>query len=171
MIIVAGILLINYMPGTLGKKEKLLLGEGDFTLEMYGWRSLEKQFKKILEADIQSGTMKKDACVISNKWFPASHIDYYVAMPLQRELIAVGDTNDIHQYAWINRGRKKMKPGDDAWCIVPSNYYIDVKMQYATYFDTIRLSQIIEEKRNGNACRYFYIWQLKNFTAKQNLRE
>jgi hypothetical protein len=64
-----------------------------------------------------------------------------------------------------------MKPGDDAWCIVPSNYYIDVKMQYATYFDTIRLSQIIEEKRNGNACRYFYIWQLKNFTAKQNLRE
>lgn len=171
LIIAGGIWLINFMPGTLGKKEKLYLGEGDFTLDMYGWRSLEKQFKKITASDIASGTMKKDACIISNKWFPASHLDYYVAMPLQKELIAVGDTNDIHQYAWINRERQNMKPGDDAWCIVPSNYYTDVKTQYTGYFDTIRLSQIIEQKRYGTACRYFYIWQLKNFTTKQNLRE
>jgi len=135
---------------------------------MYGWEKLEMQFKKIARSDEQSGLMDKDAFVICNKWFPASHIDYYVAMPLQKEMIAIGDTNDIHQYAWINRERKKIKAGDDAYCIVPSNYYTDVKMQYADYFETIRLSKLIEQKRNGKACRYFYIWQLKNFIAKQN---
>ena len=137
---------------------------------MYGWEKLEMQFKKIARSDEQSGLMDKDAFIICNKWFPASHIDYYVAMPLQKEMIAIGDTNDIHQYAWINRERKKIKPGDDAYCIVPSNYYSDVKMQYADCFETIRLSQVIEEKRNGKACRYFYIWQLKNFIAKQTVR-
>lgn len=163
VIIVAGILLINFIPGTLGKKEKIHLGEGDFTLDMYGWGDLKTQFKKIAEADIKRGTMKKEAVIISNKWFPASHIDFYAAMPLHKDLVALGDTNDIHQYAWINNERKKLKSGDEAYCIVPSNYYVDVKKVYAAYFETIALPQIIEQKRNGEICRYFYIWRMKNF--------
>jgi len=170
LVITGGMLLVNYMPGSMGSKENTRLGDGDFTLDMYGWKMLATQFKKVTRSDEQAGTMKKDAFIIGSKWFPASHIDYYVAMPLQKEMIAIGDTNDIHQYAWINRERKKIKQGDDAYCIVPSNNYSDVKMQYAAYFDTIQLSQVIEQKRNGKNCRYFYIWQLKNFSAKQNPR-
>ena len=170
LVITGGIFVVNYIPGSMGKKEHKMLGDGDFTLDMYGWKKLETKLEKIARSDEQSGLMDKDAFIICNKWFPASHIDYYVAMPLQKEMIAIGDTNDIHQYAWINRERKKIKAGDDAYCIVPSNYYSDVKMQYADCFETIRLSQVIEEKRNGKACRYFYIWQLKNFIAKQTVR-
>jgi hypothetical protein len=150
-----------------GKKEKIYLGDGDFTLDMYGWQDLKNQFKKIVEADIQSGDMKKGACIICNKWFPASHIDYYVAMSMQKDLIAIGDTNDIHQYAWINNKRRKLKAGDDAYCIVPSNYNTDAKKTYAAYFDTIFLSQTIEQKRNGKPCRYFYIWRMKNFNSNK----
>jgi len=170
LVITAGILLVNFLPGTMGKKENKYLGEGDFTLDMYGWKDLKTPFKKIAEADIQSGAMKKDAFIICNKWFPAAHIDYYVAMPLGKELVTIGDTSDIHQYAWINNERNKLKPGDDAYCIVPSNYYTDAKTFYTAYFETIVLTQIIEQKRNGRACRYFYIWRMKNFKAKQNLR-
>jgi hypothetical protein len=166
LIIIGGVLLINFKPGTLGKKEKTYLGDGDFTLDMYGWKNLKTQFKKIAEADIQSGIMKKNAIIISNKWFPASHIDYYMAMPLHKDMITIGDTNDIHQYAWINNERRKLKPDDDAYCIVPSNYYTDAETTYAAYFDTIKLSRIIEQKRNGKICRYFYIWQMKNFRIK-----
>lgn len=166
LIIAGGISLINFMPGTLGKKDKLQLGEGDFTLDMYGWKNLKTQLEKTMETDLRSGTMKSDAVILSNKWFPASHIDYYVAMPLQKDLIAAGDTADIHHYAWINNERKRLKPGDDAYCIVPSNNYVDAKELFTLHFTTILPPQIIEQKRNGKICRYFYIWRMKNYIAK-----
>jgi 4-amino-4-deoxy-L-arabinose transferase-like glycosyltransferase len=164
--ITAGIILVNFKPGTLGKKEKQFLGEGDFTLDMYGWQNLKINFEKIVAADLLSGAIKKDAVILSNKWFPASHIDYYVALPLQKDLIAFGDINDIHQYQWINKGRKKLQAGDDAYCIVPSNYFADAKAIYAPYFSTILRPVIMEQKRNGTVCRNFYIWRLKNYIAK-----
>ncbi len=159
--IIAGVMLINFYPGTLGKKEKPYLGEGDFTLDMYGWKDLRQQFKEIVEADVLSGNMKSDASIICNKWFPAAHIDRYVAIPLHKNFIAIGDTNDIHQYAWINNDRKSLKYGNDAYCIVPSNYYEDVQSLYAKDFKNILPPIIIEQKRNNVACRYFYIWRLK----------
>ena len=166
VVITSGISLVNFMPGTIGKKENKYLGEGDFTLDMYGWKDLKTQFKKIAKSDIHSGAMKRDAFIICNKWFPASHIDYYVAMPLQKELVAIGDTNDIHQYAWINNERSKLKAGDDAYCIVPSNNYFNPQELYAGFFATILPPQIIEQKRKGKICRYFYIWRLKNYFKK-----
>ena len=168
VIVISGILLVNFFPGTLGKKDKPLYGEGDFTLDMYGWRKFVPDFSKIVETDIKAGLMKPDAVIISNKWFPAAHTDFYVAMPLKKDLVAIGDTNDIHQYAWINTQRKTLQTGDDAYCIVPSNYYTDVQSTYAAYFKTILPPQIIEQKRNGTVCRYFYIWRLQHFITKQN---
>jgi hypothetical protein len=168
VIITSGILLVNFFPGTLGKKDKQLYGEGDFTLDMYGWKNLKPDLIKIIEADIKNGLMKPGAVIIGNKWFPAAHTDFYVAMPLKKDLIAIGDTNEIHQYAWINSKRKILQPGDDAYCITPSNYNADVKDIYAPNFTTILPPQIIEQKRNGTVCRYFYIWRLLHFKQKQN---
>lgn len=166
LIVFSGIIAVNYFPGTLGKKENTVLGEGDFTLDMYGWKSLHKNFKNILDADAKNGMMKKDAAIVCNKWFPAAHIDVYVAMPLQKDVVAIGDTNEIHQYAWINNKRKSLHQGDDAYCIVPSNDYTDVKTFYAAYFNTILSPEIIEQNRNGLPSRYFYIWRLKGYIGK-----
>jgi Dolichyl-phosphate-mannose-protein mannosyltransferase len=165
-IIISGIAVIHFMPGTLGKKDKLFSGDGDFTLDMYGWKNLQRDMQQIFQQDVQTNNMARNAVIISNKWFPAAHIDYYIALPLQKDLIAIGDTSDIHQYAWINKERKILQPGDDAYCIVPSNNYIDVRVMYAAYFATILNPVVIEQKRSGTTCRYFYIWRLKNFIAK-----
>jgi hypothetical protein len=167
-IIITGMALVNFLPGTLGKKDKTLYGEGDFTLDMYGWKKSVPDFSKIIDGDIKNGLVKPGAVIICNKWFPAAHIDFYVALPLHKDLVAIGDTNDIHQYAWINTQRKTLQPGDDAYCIVPSNYYADVQKIYAAHFATILSPQIIEQKRNGMVCRYFYLWRLKHFIQKQN---
>lgn len=164
LIVTSGVVAVNFLPGTLGKKDTAVFGEGDFTLDMYGWNDLKVEMKKIIDADAKTGFMKSDAAIICNKWFPAAHIDLYVAMPLHKDVIAIGDTNDIHQYAWINAKRKPLLQGDDAYCIVPSNYYVDVKTIYAAYFTTILPPQIIEQKRGGTLCRYFYIWRLKHYT-------
>jgi hypothetical protein len=163
LIITAGILFIRFFPGTIGKKDPLLLGDGDATLDMIGWKEFGKNFQHQVQVDVLSGTMKKDAVIISDKWFPAAHIDQYVAMPMQKDLIAIGDTNDIHQYAWINRERKQLKAGDDAYCIVPSNEYRDIKNIYVNSFKRVLPPQIIEQRRSGKVCRRFYIYRLKNF--------
>ncbi|GAB2837289.1 ArnT family glycosyltransferase [Ferruginibacter profundus] len=166
VVITGGILLVNFFPGTLGKRDAVIFGDGDFTLDMYGWNSVKTNFKMIADTDIKNGVMKNDAVIISNKWFPLSHIDFYVAMPLKKDVVAIGDTNAIHQYAWINTKRKMMQQGDDAYCIVPSNYDIDVKAVYGKFFTAILPPQIIEQKRNSALCRYIYVWRLKNFIPK-----
>jgi hypothetical protein len=158
-----GIAIINFYPGTIGKKDELLLGEGDFTLDMYGWNSIKKDVQLFFDDDIKKGLMKPNASIICNKWFPAAHIDFYIAMPLHKKMIAIGDTNDIHQYVWINKERKKLIKGDDAYCIVPSNNYVDVKNIYGNKFEKILEPQIIFQKRNGTICRKFYLFKCKNF--------
>lgn len=164
-IIVSGILLINFYPGTLGKKDSLLLGDGDFTLDMYGWKNLRSSIEKIIRKDEEAGLMKKDAVIISNKWFPASHIDYYIAMPLKKDVIAIGDTTDIHQYAWINKERKKLVPGDDAYCLVPSESFINVPESFKHLFASMLPADTILQRRNGKNCRSFYVYRLKNYTG------
>ena len=133
---------------------------------MYGWHHLKPAFETILQSDLQSGKMKSDAVVISNKWFPAAHLDFYVTMPLKRDIIAIGDTNEIHQYAWLNQQRKTLQPGDDAYCIVPSDNYINVETTYGALFATITRPEIIAQKRNGKTCRRFYVYRLKGYLGK-----
>lgn len=166
VIVVAGILVINFFPGTLGKKEKQQLGEGDFTLDMYGWAAVKEPFIKMIQLDAHSGLMKPAAVIISNRWFTAAHTDYYIGLPLKKDLIAVADTNDIHQYAWINNNRKKLMQGDDAYCIVSSENYFNMPETYGASFQTILTPEIIEQKRAGIICRKFYIYKLKNYTGK-----
>ncbi len=165
-VITGGVLLIHFFPGTLGKKDKAILGEGDFTLDMYGWSSLKTVFQKIASEDAQSGLMKKDAVIISNRWFTAAHLDYYVAMPLKTTLVAIGDTTDIHQYAWLNNKRSMLRTGDDAYCIVPSESYFEVRKTYASLFKTILPPTPIEQQRNGKTCRIVYVFKLKGYDQK-----
>lgn len=154
---------INYYPGTLGGKKPDRLGEGDFTLDIYGWKDAKESVEKILVKDVKDGAMKTDAVFISNKWFPAAHIDYYIAMPLHRDLIALADTGAIHQYAWLNDKRKKLQKGDDAYCIIPSNYFFDAQANYASMFREMLPPEIITSKRSGEKCRVFYLIRFKGY--------
>ncbi len=155
---------INFYKGTMGKKDALKLGEGDFTLDMYGWKNLNKVFKEVIKNDINKGLINKDYNIVGNKWFPLAHIDYYIAKPLNINLLAIGEITDIHEYYWINSKKKGLRNGDDAYCIVPSNYYVDVKTLYKPYFKNISLIHTIEQKRSNKTCRYFYVYILRNYS-------
>ena len=163
MIIIAGLLVIHFYPGTIGSKNINNLGEGDFTLDLIGWKNLKKDVAEIIRNDEINFKMKPNAFFVSHKWFPAAHIDYYVAMPLHKTLVALGDTNDIHQYAWLNNARPKINIGDDAYCIVPSNNNIDVAKIFLPKFNNILKPDTINQIRNGKLCRQFYVWKLKGF--------
>lgn len=162
-ILFAGLILVRYYPGTLSTAGADKMGEGDFTLDMYGWKSLRDDFAKLAEADVSSGRMKPNSCIISNKWFPAAHLEHYVAEPLHIPLLAIGELFDIHQYAWLNQERRPLRAGDDAWCIVPSNNLFNPVVAYASLFRQIKLQHRIDQWRNGKRCRYFSIYLLKDY--------
>lgn len=165
VITISGILLINYFPGTLGSKKEQSFGKGDVTLDMYDWNFFTNEFKKIYKKDIQS-EKTATSFIINNKWFPGAHIDNYIAQPLHLDFIAVGKLEDIHTYEWLNKYRKKLKYGDDAYFITVSNNFSDPRAQYKTMFKKINTPVIIRQFRNKKHVRNMLVYLLEGYKEK-----
>ncbi len=167
IIAVAGVLFINFYPGTLGKKQPDVLGKGDVTLDMYGWNALKNDFYKIRKQNIHNGLT--DTCfIITNKWFPGSHIDNYVAQPLHMNFVALGKLEDIHTYAWLNQYRPELKKGDDAYFITTSNNFKDPNEIYNDCFDTILKPESIILQRGGKPAKRVFVYVLKGYRGVCN---
>lgn len=155
-------ILINYLPGTIGNKEKETLGQGDPTLDMYDWDYFKDEFAKIQQKEIKKNS-KLTSFVINNKWFPGSHIDNYIVQPLHLDFVAIGQLEDIHTYAWLNNYRKKMQIGDDAYFITFSNSFSDPHEFYLNQFNAIQKPISITQYRNNKPARVMYVYLLKGF--------
>ena len=168
VVLIVGYLFINYLPAQLGSKDQPNMGSGDFTLDLYGWKNFELQFRKLLTADIRDKEMKPGAVLISDKWFPAAHLDYYVAHSLNMKLYAFGSLFEIHHFAWLDQVNGAIKPGTDAYYIAPSNYYSNPLQNFSHNFKTIETPIIIPEFRDGKEVRCFYVYRMKNYTGGLN---
>lgn len=162
LIAFAGVLLIRYYPGTLGSKDALLYGKGDFTLDMYDWSYFRDEFKKKRQLDIQSG-VAQTTFVISNQWFPGSHIDNYMVQPLGLDFVALGTLEDIHTYHWLNGYRKTLQKGDDAYFVTISNNFVNPNEIYAETFQKIGQPFVIRQFRNHELVRKMYVYLLRGY--------
>lgn len=157
-------LLINYYPGSFGKKDKLSeYGNGDFTLDMYGWKQIKLGFEKVVKRDSVQNSMPFDAPIINPKYFPGTEIDYYVARPLNKKVILPGSLNNIHKYAWINVYRGGLTKGSDVYMISTSNWYKDPFHYYSDNFDEIIPTDTIKINRSGKLAYYAFVYQLKGY--------
>ncbi|MDP4252285.1 MAG: glycosyltransferase family 39 protein, partial [Bacteroidota bacterium] len=118
-VVVMGILAINFMPVSIGSADEKNLGKGDITLDMTGWEGFSRRFDSLYLADMRSGAIKPGATILSDYWFPAAHLDHYLAQPYNLNILAIGPLQDIHHYAWMNGYRKQIKSGEDAYFIYP----------------------------------------------------
>jgi len=166
---VAAILIIKFYPGTLGYRDKARYGEGDFTLDMYGWKYFGNEFSSWLKYQKKNSVLKDDIKIISHKWFPAAHLDYYVAIPNNIALVGVGKITDLHQYFWLNKDRAVLQKGEDALCIIPSNYSVNIDEAFLPYFNSAEFVKTFESRRSGQMARYFNIYLLKNFQANDEM--
>lgn len=137
------------------------LGENDVTLDMYGWKQLGYKFSQIVDADFYKKNMNADAPIISNKWFPAAHIDYYVARPYDYFLITIGDIQSLHKYAWINRDRPAIRPGSDAYFITGSRDFKSPEF-LLEYFEKIENPEIIRIFKGDKHVENFFVYRLRN---------
>jgi hypothetical protein len=137
------------------------VGSNDVTLDMYGWRQLATKFDSLVQANVTSGYMPADASMISHRWFPAAHLDYYLARPLDMPLIAIGPVEDIHKYAWINRQRPPLQPGSDAWYITGSRDFNMPGYLFA-YYKYIETPDIIPIYKGNKHVENFFVYRLRN---------
>lgn len=152
--------LVNFLPGTLGDKSISKLGKNDPSLDLWGWRDAAQDVApslKELQRDYHCNT------IVSNKWFPGAHIEYYIADRLGWQMICLGSIENIHQYFYLNRKRNALKPGDNAICIVPSNNPMEPGLELSGYFSSIEKKKIINLYRNGKQARCFTIYLLKGY--------
>jgi 4-amino-4-deoxy-L-arabinose transferase-like glycosyltransferase len=165
-LMVIALYLINYSPFQLGKVSAVTtFGEYDFTQDLYGWNQIGSSFKAIAQREEKSGLMPEGSAIVSNKWFPGSHLDFYVAHPVHRDLFLIGSMNDIHKYAWINRQRGGLKTGSDYYHIAVSNLYRDPRELFKNYFEKIEPMDTVEIKRAGKTMRYAFFYRLKNYNG------
>ncbi|MFV8376352.1 ArnT family glycosyltransferase [Flavobacterium sp. LB1P71] len=165
IITISGILLINYFPGTIGNKKEESFGKGDVTLDMYDWNFFKNEFQKTYKKEIESGKTTT-TFIINNKWFPGAHIDNYIAQPLHLDFIAVGKLEDIHTYEWLNKCRKKLKYGDDAYFITVSNTFSDPSEPYKIMFEKINTPVVIRQFRNKKHVRNMLVYLLEGYKVK-----
>ncbi len=162
-VVLVGVLGIRFLPFRIGNGQLSYLGKGDITLDLCGWRKFGSELDSLIKSDVIAGIEKPGAVIISDYWFPAGHLDHYSGVPFHHNLIAFGNLNDIHHFAWLNQIRSRIIKGSDAYFIYPSNEYGPpdqyIKNKFEDVEDSIRIPQI----RNGIVVRYFVIYRMHHF--------
>jgi len=163
VVLILGSLQIKYAIIPIADKQDFhQLGKNDLTLDMFGWRCMDKQFLEVVEKQLKSGEMPADAAIISNNWFPMAHIDYYIARPLELKALGLGAPENLHKYMWINQKRGGFHLGNDYWYITNSRDYKAPHDIYNEYFKQIIPSDTLTVMRNGKPAKRYFVFLLKD---------
>lgn len=165
-LLAAGLLEVNLgiLTNTFGKKSEVIHKQGkyDVTLDMYGWQQFGEKFRELARQDSLQGLMKDNSPIIAHRWFTAAHLDYYVAHPQGRKLLAFGTLKDIHKYAWINARRGLPELHSDAYYITNSREFKPVET-VAPYFARTAACDTVPITRRGKIAEYFFVYRMKDY--------
>jgi hypothetical protein len=153
---------VHVLPVQLGSKSQENLGEYNPINDVTGWTQFSAEFKALVNQDVQSGMMQIKAPILVSKWFPAGHILFYTARPIQKQVIAIGALEDVHKFAWLNIDQPSLEIGQDAYFIQPSNLPFDPTQLILPYFEKMEQTHTIHIKQRGVLLRTFYVYRFKN---------
>lgn len=159
---IAGIGLTRFSPVNFGSRDKKNYGEYCPTLDLSGWQDFSRSFAKLVQQDVATGRMKANSPIITDKWFPGGHLEFYTSREAGLRVVGIGNLVDLHKFAWLNRDRPPLHLGDDAYAAVPSNLPLNVQLEYGKYFTAIDTPVVMDQRRNGGVVRYFYIYRMKD---------
>ncbi len=134
--------------------DKESLGRKDVLLDMYGWKQVSEKLSLIFkEKELNSFP------IISNRWYPAAHIDYYIARPNHMNVYGIGALNEIHKYYWINKQQSSSLA--KALFITDSRNYIDPNEIYKNKYSIINRVEEIPIVRSGKVVKYVFLYLLE----------
>jgi hypothetical protein len=165
IVLIAGIVLVRLSPVNFGSHDRENFGEYCPTLDLSGWKDFSMKFSTLVNTDIAANHMQPGSPILIDKWFPGGHLEFYTSRTSDAAVLGVGKLENIHKFAWLNKERKPLHTGQDAYAIVPSNLPLDIRQAYGSYFDSIEAPVVITQVRSGRVVRYFYVYRLKNCTS------
>lgn len=139
------------------------LGKKDISLDLYGWKQIGRGFCERIDRDTEAGIMPADPAVITYRWFPAAHLDYYVCRRCKCDVLTIGQLSSTHKYQSISEKRWDMQLGDHAYYLTTSRDYRHPSEVYASYFkdfepaDTIRVYRYGKHEMNAFIYRCLYL--------------
>ena len=134
VLVIGFIGLVHVFPVQLGSKSQKNLGEYNPINDVTGWNQFSAEFKTLVQQDT-SGGMQAKVPIIVSKWFPAGHILFYTARPIQKQVIAIGAIEDVHKFAWLNQDQPSLQIGQDVYFIQPSNLPFDPTNSILPFFE------------------------------------
>ncbi|NLH53047.1 MAG: glycosyltransferase family 39 protein [Bacteroidales bacterium] len=146
-----------------GDGDGFFRGKKDFSLDMYGWRQVARKAVPLMDSLEKQGILKKGAAMVSFRWFPAANLDYYVARPSGRKLLACGPLHRIHHYQWINHKRGGLQPGEDAWYLVPGRDYRKPEDVCPGCWEEVIPVDTLPVLRGRDTVMYFFLYGMKGF--------
>ncbi len=163
IVLLVGFLQINY--GLLYHEKSTIVtktGSNDPSLDMYGFKQAGEAFKKIVYKDSVSGFMSGNIILTGNNWFPLANFDYYAASPLNMKTLAIGQLQNIHEYAWINIKRGGFQKGMNAYYLTDTRYFNPPDKNLKSYFKIIYKPDTIPIYRRNKIAKYLFVYRLKN---------
>jgi hypothetical protein len=165
LVLIAGTIQIKY--GVLLPADKnsdpVSLGRKDFTLDMYGWKQAGEKFSRFLSKEHITSSEFSKVKIISNKWFPAAHIDFYIAHPLKIDLIVPASLGAAHKYYWINKTRPVQ--ADDRFFFITCSQQFFNPDGFNSLFTGIIPKDTLHILRNGNPVKNLFIYEMTGFHA------
>ncbi len=162
VVVVLALFEINtgFIP-TANNSDKEKLGKNDISLDLYGWKQIQKKTFELINHDLETNKTENNFVLITHNWFPAGSIEFYIAQPLNKKLYIWGSKEKAHQYIKINKQRGKIALNADAYYITTSRYFKAPDEQLQNYFEQYENPQLIEVTRNSKPAFYVFIYRLK----------
>ena len=163
LISIVGIKVVNNNWFAMSKRIDLSsnrLGKNDPTLDMFGWDQIHSKLEEIEGSNKNLSNLP----LASYMWYPAAHLDYYVAKPMHKDIYVIGDINAIHKYYWINKEKAPLENGQDAIYITHSRNYHPPEETMNNYFKESTLLSKFPIIRGGEIVEFGYIYLLKDYS-------
>ena len=135
------------------------LGKNDPTLDMFGWDQIQSNLIELELTDKRLSNLP----LVSFRWYPGAHLDYYVAKPMHKEIYLIGDINAIHKYYWINKEKDPLLIGQDAIYITRSRNFNPPDKTMSKHFKSSVLLSKFPILRGGEIVEFGYIYLLKYY--------
>jgi 4-amino-4-deoxy-L-arabinose transferase-like glycosyltransferase len=167
-VLIAIVWMIYFFPKNFGVPSGKYVGLNDMTLDMYAWKQSGEKFDSIYANYQQKNLIPQNTPVICYKWWGA-HIEYYFCRPANIKMIGLGNEMDLHEYIWMNNLRKDSVNMQQAFCIIPSDEFYNIKKAYHNYYKYVDSVTSIQTFRANKPAHNFYVYHLSGWKGNMPL--
>lgn len=138
-------------------------GKKDPSVDLFVWGKARQEINDYLSNKVEANELNNDYKILTHKWFPAAHLDYYFAIPYKKQLFVLGNINKQHIYKRINHLRGDLNIGSDVCYITTSLQYKEPNKDLFSYFEHgDEAPKMITIKRGKHNVMNIFIWQFTN---------